>query len=1357
MNFNLLTKITQLLRSKQRRGRWLKAVSCMAAVVVFCTTYALILPAITMTATCGLEEHTHTAACYANDDTLIWLCQQEEQETAVHQHDETCYDENGLLTCGIADFVLHTHDADTCYDAEGNLICTLPEITSYSKTTLFLTANGDDANYEDSENVWVSTPSSLQFDLFTVEGAEDTELFLPNGYTVLDSQEAEVWTEAHTHSADCYDQDGKLICGQLEVAQHQHTMECLQGTLICGLEEHQHSQDCYASAKETYLCGLEEHQHEEACYDEEGNLICTLEEHVHTEACLASKEQQEEETEQTLTTQVDDATISVTFPTDALPEGVILQAQEIAQESDDYAAYYQQALQAMQDQAETELTLSFARFFDITFLADGAEVEPTAPVAVTITYADGIALAGNESSGAVHFAADDIQVLDVQIEGSEDTIDAFTFTQDSFSVTGTVLALDASSFAVEVAVGETLEITGTAANYHSWSSGDASIAMISGSSAAATVTGKAAGETTITHKYGTKKNKLDNEETFTVTVVEAMKEASGNGFTVKVTGNKNKLPDGVELVVEEVAANYGDDSYDDSYYNAMIDGLNEAGAATTTLQHGSEHATTDFDFLHLYHIWLRQADGAEYTLSEVDNLNLNVTITYAETPEGWESLKANGAWVGHYKKENGSIVAKSIAETGTASTLTPKNIKVKGNSISFHIKSFSIITITSGQTIVSFETDDGIPITETYGELTLDELLRNGFISEKISQTEWEIGTAGYYKSINGTRLIKTVVPTGIEDVFKVQVMIERDPSGDDIEEILKNMGAWFVNQNDGHVQDKYMGDIVDAVGYHNGDTGLTADINSGTSTKDYLNIIYVDEKGNELSSYRAYPTYSTYNNGSYKAVVAPLPNGKWLLVSDGKSSIKWGDTVRCILSDTIIEEIKDEMAPKIGVLGVEDTIDLDRFIYLGQSATIDKQASTEMPMITHGEITAPNNLGNISWTGLESLSVNTKATMTYYVRLRTSTIDGAGADIDAVTYSDNGPVINSGQVYQEGIVTANLAVKWQKVTSGSGSTTSTTLSANETITITEPSVRGLLYYIKLEKIEKVEETEITEETNSNSTAAKKLMGAEFSVYRGTDTTGTPVATITTDANGIGVSTPGLPWGEYTLVETKPPTGYRLPQNEQIGTYKLAYLGDGGEDWTAEVVDINKPGKNLIDDDAIENEKVLIKIVFKKVNVDSTALQGAEFTLKDKDGNVLDSELISDENGDFTPVLLNGKNFTLEEGIYFLEETKAPDGYILPAGDIQIQIDESGIPISHEGEERYKIETATETDNTTGEAITTYTILVTNSTGTALPETGGAGPEAYQLAGLLLMLTAAVWLWKQKQLRERGNVHSPKA
>lgn len=212
-----------------------------------------------------------------------------------HQHDEACYDENGLLVCGKADFVLHTHDADTCYDAEGNLICTLPEITAYSRTTLFL------AKAEDSATA--TTSSSLQFDLFIPEGAEDTDSTLPDGYVVLDSQEPEAWTEAHTHSADCYDENGKLICGQLEVAQHQHTMDCLQGTLICGLEEHQHSQACYTDAQNA-----------------------------------------DQTDQQALTAQVDDATIGVTFPADALPEGVILQAREIAQDSDDYAVYYQQAL-----------------------------------------------------------------------------------------------------------------------------------------------------------------------------------------------------------------------------------------------------------------------------------------------------------------------------------------------------------------------------------------------------------------------------------------------------------------------------------------------------------------------------------------------------------------------------------------------------------------------------------------------------------------------------------------------------------------------------------------------------------------------------------------------------------------------------------------------------------------------------------------------------------------------------------------------------------------------------------------------------------------------------------------------------
>ena len=54
------------LAKKRRRRLWTRVVSVLGCVVVFCTTYSLILPAITAEkTTCGLEEHTHTEECYA--------------------------------------------------------------------------------------------------------------------------------------------------------------------------------------------------------------------------------------------------------------------------------------------------------------------------------------------------------------------------------------------------------------------------------------------------------------------------------------------------------------------------------------------------------------------------------------------------------------------------------------------------------------------------------------------------------------------------------------------------------------------------------------------------------------------------------------------------------------------------------------------------------------------------------------------------------------------------------------------------------------------------------------------------------------------------------------------------------------------------------------------------------------------------------------------------------------------------------------------------------------------------------------------------------------------------------------------
>ena len=48
-------------------SNWMKVVTVMASLTVFVTTYALVLPAITLSsqnANCGYEEHVHSAECY---------------------------------------------------------------------------------------------------------------------------------------------------------------------------------------------------------------------------------------------------------------------------------------------------------------------------------------------------------------------------------------------------------------------------------------------------------------------------------------------------------------------------------------------------------------------------------------------------------------------------------------------------------------------------------------------------------------------------------------------------------------------------------------------------------------------------------------------------------------------------------------------------------------------------------------------------------------------------------------------------------------------------------------------------------------------------------------------------------------------------------------------------------------------------------------------------------------------------------------------------------------------------------------------------------------------------------------------
>ena len=114
-------KIQQYIKISRYRSAWRKIVRAMACVVVFCTTYALILPAITMEKThfCGLEAHEHTDTCYSRNEMPGFTCTP--QDGVLHLHEDRCFDSQGHQICPYAEHDIHTH-ADGCYEGE-TLVC----------------------------------------------------------------------------------------------------------------------------------------------------------------------------------------------------------------------------------------------------------------------------------------------------------------------------------------------------------------------------------------------------------------------------------------------------------------------------------------------------------------------------------------------------------------------------------------------------------------------------------------------------------------------------------------------------------------------------------------------------------------------------------------------------------------------------------------------------------------------------------------------------------------------------------------------------------------------------------------------------------------------------------------------------------------------------------------------------------------------------------------------------------------------------------------------------------------------------------------------------------------------------------
>lgn len=329
-------KYTKVHKRKRLRHR---VVTVLAGVVVFCTTYALILPAITLEKQCDIPEHTHTDACYAQVTSVekrVPVCSAETLK--IHRHTADCYDADGNPTCGYADFVVHSHDS-RCYDENGNLWCPLPEIEAhrhtadcyalpeehthaegcytsvqgnlvcgehvhtdacYTETAVLACGLEESEEHQHDENCYETSREltcGIDSDHSHTDACYEWEQVLSCDLPTEPAEDAQpvlVCTKPeivlHRHTPDCFDADGKLICGQTQILEHRHSDACFEtvadpvdtGTLTCTDTAHVHTARCYGTWE--LVCGQEEHTHSEACEPEE-TVFCGKDAHTHGEAC----------------------------------------------------------------------------------------------------------------------------------------------------------------------------------------------------------------------------------------------------------------------------------------------------------------------------------------------------------------------------------------------------------------------------------------------------------------------------------------------------------------------------------------------------------------------------------------------------------------------------------------------------------------------------------------------------------------------------------------------------------------------------------------------------------------------------------------------------------------------------------------------------------------------------------------------------------------------------------------------------------------------------------------------------------------------------------------------------------------
>ena len=464
---NLLDRMVEYLSGLNKKmKRWQRVVSVMSAVVVFVTTYALILPAITLDVdTASTQSGIEVASENEPDEagTVFESTEEEEptEEKEINDAEEASSDKQKEDSAEEA----HTGSSETEAAQSGSVsadsaaaeeAAPSEDDSSAAKTTA---ETAKSSVTEDTPLITEKTQLTYKGKDYVVYADFDESAKLPVGVQLRvkeitkdsDPEAYETYyKKALEELKDKYDENTGLSFAKFyDIAFVFKGQEIEpQGSVAVKIEY----KEAVEIQEETRIDAI--HFDKE---DEEKAEIIDSDKEVTDKTKVESVEFESDKfsvygvigaetfTEKFLTEDGETYNISVTAGAEAhIPSDAHLEVSEVKEGSDKYNELFSKTEAAVKD--GKDVSVPFARFFDISIVKDGEKIQPDAPVEVKITFDETVEAEKNAVFSAVHISGDDAEVIDVTTEGDESenavTVEAVQFSAEGFSYYGVTYTVD---------------------------------------------------------------------------------------------------------------------------------------------------------------------------------------------------------------------------------------------------------------------------------------------------------------------------------------------------------------------------------------------------------------------------------------------------------------------------------------------------------------------------------------------------------------------------------------------------------------------------------------------------------------------------------------------------------------------------------------------------------------------------------------------------------------------------------------------------------------------------------------------------------------------------------------------------